>query len=317
MKTRKMRIILLGTLLFTLFSCSEEGEIDLNQNIKGEGNRSLSLVVSPQEIWVGVPVTVKVTMKGKREDDVIFPKVEELPEGLTLKSTHTDDNTLTILFTPQKPGSYQLSPFSVLFESETGSVEILSRPVQIEVISLAGGEESFSPILPAQRIGIFLWWQTVLIILIFLLLGAVLFWVLYWRKRVVLPPPEPIWVTLERGVEEIKEEPLLSGDLGLLYDQTTSLVKKALDGVYNQHTSERTREEFMGELTLSNDLLTEEKMWFIHFFERADMVRFARLSLDREAAMGDLDESLRFVGKAIKKAKEPVLPTYEQKEVKS
>jgi hypothetical protein len=302
---RKLTLLLLVPFLF--FSCKGQENESLTQKIQGEGNRSLILTAGPDKPWVGVPFTLELIMKGEKEDDVLFPKVEQdfLPEGLVLKDYHADDNRLTLTVTAEKAGTYSLPPLTILFDNDRGGVELLTRPVNFEVTSLVGeGEEGISPLSSALSIGFLTRGES--LILSGVLMGLVLFffWLFYWRKRKKHIPPEPVWLILERERDNLTGDGnLLEGDPGLFYDRAVCLVKKALDRVYGENTGERTREEFMVNLMSSPFYEPELKAWFSHFFERADMVRFARTSVEKETALRDLDETIRFVNRATEKAR--------------
>ncbi|MDC7219675.1 MAG: hypothetical protein PQJ59_07025 [Spirochaetales bacterium] len=300
-----MRKIPLFLLIIALFSCGGKENPSLNQKIRGEGERSLILKAGPEEVWVGVPFTLELTMKGEKEDDVLFPKIGQsfLPEGLLLRDYRADDNLLILTVKAEKAGVYAIPPLNVLFDNAAGGVELLTRPVEFEVVSLIQEGEELSPLAGSRRIGFLTTLQTVIAIAALLVAGLFLFWLLYWRKRVKITPPEPIWITLERGKTELlADENLMEGDRGVFYDRSVSLVKKALDGVYGENTGERTREEFMESLLLSSRYEAEVKAWFVKFFERADMVRFARSEVARDRALADLDETVRFVSRAAEEA---------------
>jgi hypothetical protein len=136
--------ILLVSLLLILIGCSEKINSDLTQKIQGQGNRLLTYTLSPEEIWVGVPVTLTLKMKGEKDDDVFFNKPETLPENLRLIEAKADDNQLKITLKADKPGEYALPPLSVMFENPRENVELLTRPMEFSVISLVeeGSENS-------------------------------------------------------------------------------------------------------------------------------------------------------------------------------
>ena len=301
-----MRKIFLVLTVLSLLSCSGQ-DTSLNQKIRGEGNRSLSLTAGPEEVWVGVPFTVELRMKGEKDDDVLFPTIEQdfLPEGLILKDCHVDDNQLTLTVSAEKAGSYAIPPLNVLFDNGSGGVELLTRPVEFDVVSLVGeGQEEMADITPALSIGFLTRGQIALAAGLILLIGLFLFWLLYWRRRVKIIPPEPVWTILEREIGLLQNDAaLLEGEGDEFYDRSVSLVKKALDGVYGEKTGERTREEFMADLLHSSRYEGDLKAWFVNFFERADMVRFARTGFSRDTALRDLDEAIRFVRRAAEQAR--------------
>jgi hypothetical protein len=300
--------ILLVSLLLILIGCSEKINSDLTQKIQGQGNRLLTYTLSPEEIWVGVPVTLTLKMKGEKDDDVLFNKPETLPENLRLIEAKADDNQLKITLKADKPGEYALPPLSVMFENPRENVELLTRPMEFSVISLVeeGSENSFSGLWDAMKIGFLPLWQVLVIFIGLILTGLFLFWLLYWRKREKTVPPEPVWAVLERDLARLtSDKNLLDQDRGRFYDLTVSLVKKGLDGVYEQHTGEQTREEFSSALILCPQLDSEVKLWLTRFFERADLVRFARGEVEKDISQADLYEVVRFTGEAIAKAKEP------------
>ena len=301
---RKHTFILLALLAF---SCSDGENPSLNQKIRGEGDRSLTLSAGPEEVWVGVPFTVELNMKGEEDDDVLFPDVDQdfLPEGLILRECRADDNFLSLTVTAEKPGSYAISPLNVLFDNHQGGVELLTRPVEFNVLSLTGdGQEPMADIAPALPIGFLTRGQTALAGGGAIAIALLLFWFLYWRKRAGIIPPEPVWRVLEREMEGLQNDSaLLNGEGDRFYDRSSSLVKMALDGVYGERTGERTREEFISDLLHSSRYEGDRKAWFVNFFERADMVRFARTGYSRDTALRDLDETIRFVRAAAETAR--------------
>ncbi|MBN2626896.1 MAG: hypothetical protein JXA95_09545 [Spirochaetales bacterium] len=303
--TRRLPLFLL--FLVTLFSCAGKQDSSLTQKIRGEGNRSLILTAGPEEVWVGVPFSLSLDMKGEKDDDVLFPKIDQefLPEGLILKSFKADDNRLTLSVTAEKSGDFTIPPISVLFDNGGDSVELLTRPVDFSVVSLLDGEDqTMADISPSLRIG-FMTLPWVLGLsggaLAAVLIAA---WLIMRYRRKHNVPPEPVWVGLERDRDALsRDNSLMEGDMGRFYDLSTSLVRRALDGVYGESTGEKTREEFIGSLLTSSQYASEVKAWFVRFFERADLVRFARMAIEKDTIVRDLDETLRFTGQAVEEAK--------------
>lgn len=306
-----MKRLIVVLALFSVFlfsSCGPSPQRELTQKIRGEGKRRLTLTVAPETLWVGVPIHLALEIDGERDDDVVFTDLSrwELPESLVLTHSRADDNRLDITLRAEKPGSYTLPPLWVLFENPAGNREMLTRPLELSVVSLVGeeGERTLSPNAGPMKIGFLPLWLVLVIGGSFLAAGIILFWLLYRRRRGRIIREEPIWVQLEREREALKRDPhLLDGDRGRFYDVTGRLVRKALDGVYGQSTRERTREEFMTDLVESDLFQPERKLWFSRFFERADLVRFAKADADREAALADLDEVFRFARDAAETAR--------------
>jgi hypothetical protein len=301
------RIALFLLLSAALFSCAHGKDSSLTQKIRGEGNRSLILTAGPEKVWVGVPFLLTLDMKGEKGDDVLFPKIDQefLPEGLILKSFKADDNRLTLSVTAERSGDFAIPPVRVLFDNDGDNVELLTRPVEFSVATLlAEGDQAMADLSPSLRIG-FLTLPWILGLSCGFLAAALIILRLFLRqRRKNNSPPEAVWARLERDRDALsRDNTLMEGDLGRFYDLSTSLVRRALDGVYGESTGEKTREEFIGSLLTSSLYASEVKAWFVRFFERADLVRFARMTIDRNTALRDLDEVLRFAGQAVEAAK--------------
>jgi hypothetical protein len=120
-------------------------------------------------------------------------------------------------------------------------------------------------------------WSWVLLLSAILLLTAMLFLVWQrWHKHRMMVPPIPVIPPHVRARKKLDEALALIGQAREFCILVSDTIRWYLEERFQFHAPERTTEEFLYELQVT-DLLTEaQKQSLVDFLARCDLVKFAR-----------------------------------------
>jgi len=127
---------------------------------------------------------------------------------------------------------------------------------------------------------------TVVLLLVATAVGLILYFSLR-RKQIAVPPPIPPHVRAKQKLQEALALISQPKPFCILVSDTARFY---LEERFNFHAPDRTTEEFLHELQITNLLLPDQKESLGEFLKRCDLVKFARYE-PREVELKDLHNS--------------------------
>lgn len=207
---------------------------------------------------------------------------------------------------PFLSGNYQIPPFTFEFhdanDPEAKKYELVTEPVDIEVTSLLGeqhGELVIADIediveMPATKA--YLWWTLGAAGVI----AAVGVWLYLRRKRVaeivrIFKPAHEI--ALWRLQALIEEDLVKAGEIKEFYERISNILRCYIEHRFDLRAPERTTEEFLSELAVTDVLAVSDKNDLAEFLKHCDLVKFARHSPTDEQIQRTFDMVTGFIEK--------------------
>jgi hypothetical protein len=141
---------------------------------------------------------------------------------------------------------------------------------------------------PIEIINVWLWVAigVVALVLVIVAVGLLLYYILR-KKPVVVPPPVPPHVRAKQKLQEALALIAQPKPFCILVSDT---LRFYLEERFKFHAPERTTEEFLHELQVTDRLLPDQKESLGEFLKRCDLVKFARYE-PRETELHDLHDS--------------------------
>ena len=124
------------------------------------------------------------------------------------------------------------------------------------------------------------------------------------RERAALPkpspPPPPPHVLALEALRRLSEKGFLErNESDPFYVELSAILREYLEGRFRLNAPEQTTEEIVEGLSRSPELTGRQRNVLLEFLRRADLVKFAKGSAEREAMQEAFDVAKRFVQETI------------------
>ncbi|MGY0391085.1 hypothetical protein ACW5R3_00825 [Bizionia sp. KMM 8389] len=268
------------------------------------------------EIKIGEEITFQIEVETDSTDLVVFPEGATFLPLEVIESYKIDTTKNSAKFnlikkyglTQFDSGAYTIPRQKVIINDKTfftDSLGVTVNPVIVD--TLKQGLYAIKPIISLEKSSSN-WWQIVLVVLfVGALIAGLLYWFI-WRKKglteeekiALLPPYDRAKLALKK----LDDNRYLEEDaFKAYYSELTLAIRRYLDEKVYDHALESTTDELMSRLHMLKeanqiDLSSETLKNLEDVFKRADLVKFAKSSPDKELAKFDrkvIDEEIDHV----------------------
>lgn len=257
------------------------------------------------EIKIGEQITYKIHVETDSTDLVVFPEGDTFSPLEVIESYKTDTTKTGTKFrlikkyglTQFDSGSYTIPRQKIILNSKTlftDSLKIRVKPVIVDTTKQ--GMYAIKPIITVEK-STSNWWKTILVVLLIIGLITFLIYWFIWRKKpltedekiALLPPYDRAKLALEQLDKKHYLEAAAYKDY---YSELTLAIRRYLDEKVYHHALESTTDELISRLRLLKegnqiDLSLETIKNLESIFKRADLVKFAKSSPDKDLAKFD------------------------------
>jgi len=309
--------------LLSPFSCKKEKseEVDTsNYEIAKQYKRGLATLdvkVDRKEITIADQVNLVLQVNITEDFEVEMPKFGEKLEQFLIKDYRIppprliEDGKLllqrTYVLEPFLSGEYTIPAMKIQFwkkdEADGPKYELETEALAIQVKSLLPEttaeleiRDIAAPVSlpPPSRVRIYAIAGGGIALLLF----AVLF-MLWWKRRRVdafVIPKIPAHELAYRELEKLLAEKLLDQEqVKGFYYKLTDILRHYIENRFGLHAPERTSEEFLDELQISNILQAEHKQLLKDYMQHCDLVKFAEHQPATEDIQKTFDACKRFI----------------------
>ena len=162
------------------------------------------------------------------------------------------------------------------FQKKKSKNQFVISPVKFEIESKGKGEARFHDIRDVNTIKLVPFWMWLLLgILPFFGLGIGIY---YWKRHQAVEKIEikdPKEIALEALEHLLSLNYLRKGEFKLFYFELTKIVRNYMEGAYSLRAPHQTTEEFLLELSYSEEFSKCIREKIIHFLNKADLVKYA------------------------------------------
>lgn len=313
MKTRDnphISDVLLFWLLFSVLCLLNIGFAQEEASVTAEATFDKS------EITIGDKVKYAVTVEVDKDTKIDFPVIDSMliGQGFTIRdfgqekpvkiSRHRVRRKYWYLLDTYVTGSYTIPPAVIKYALPDGTEgETETQEVFLEVKSvIKEGEEPQDirdikiPVeIKISYKNVIIW--STLILLFVLGLGTGI--LLYFKYRhIIKPPPLPIpaHVIALRDLEKARGMSLENeGKIKEYYISVSGIIRRYIEKRFGLHAPERTTEEFLTELTVTDTLNQTHKGLLRDFLKHCDLVKFAKYGPTKNEIDGAYKTGRRFV----------------------
>ena len=286
--------------IFIVFAYTEDTCLaqDVLKEESSEKPVSVSASVDKARATIGDKINYKITVDFPENVEVFFPETKDKVGGLAVKDFAVSDierdngritRELSYVLETYKASSYIIPAFDIKYKEKLKSeAEVAKTPeIFIEVVTMLDPDASdVRGIKPPVSLNKRYFKLYIIIAIIFgvLLLAAVVLHYIYHRKqRETESIPEPLSAhqIAYNDLESLKAMNLISkGQIKEYYYRLSDIVRHYIENRFKLMAPERTTEEFLAEMTVTDRLTGVHKELVGNFLEHCDMVKFAAYGPD-------------------------------------
>ena len=274
---------------------------------------SVSANVDKARATIGDKINYKITVDFPENIEVFFPETKDKVGGLAVKDFDVADiekekgritREFRYVLETYKTGSYIIPAFDIKYKEKLKSeVEVAKTPeIFIEVATTLDEDASdVRGIKPPVALDKSYFRLYIIIAIVFgvLILAAIILHYLYRRKHretESIPEPLPAHQIAYNDLESLMAMDLISkGQTKEYYYRLSNIVRHYIENRFKLMAPERTTEEFLAEMTVTERLTEDHKELVGNFLEHCDMVKFAAYGPDSREIENSFNSAKKLV----------------------
>lgn len=303
-------IVVLIALVFTKHTCMAEKTLDA----EGSGQIvNVSAYVDKAKVTIGERITYKITIDFSEGTDVLPPEIKDTIGGLAVKDSGIEESEkkdggftrkLWYVLETYKTGSYIMPAFDIKYIKKLKAEEAVAKTPEVFVEVVSTLDENASDIRDIRSPVAINKNYTRLYIIIAIVFGVLavtgfVIMFLYRRKqRKIEFVPEPLSAhqIAYNELDNLRASDLISkGRIKEYYYRLSNIARRYIENRFMLMAPERTTEEFLTEMTVTDKLREEHKELVSNFLEHCDMVKFAAYGPDSREIEHSFNSAKRLV----------------------
>lgn len=274
---------------------------------------SVSASVDKARATIGDKINYKITVAFPENIEVFFPETKDKVGGLAVKDFDVADiekekgritREFRYVLETYKTGSYIIPAFDIKYKEKLKSeVEVAKTPeIFIEVATTLDEDASdVRDIKPPVALDKSYFRLYIIIAIVFgvLILAAIILHYIYRRKHretESIPEPLPAHQIAYNDLESLMAMDLISkGQIKEYYYRLSNIVRHYIENRFRLMAPERTTEEFLAEMTVTERLTEDHKELVGNFLEHCDMVKFAAYGPDSREIENSFNSAKKLV----------------------
>ena len=274
---------------------SDKAKFEIDK-VYERGPLTVHIRVNKGKITIAETVLLEIESAMKPGYKLQMPKVDKVLENFGIIDWRNTGDRLDEQNNIISKYQYRLEPFlsgtypipALQFEFEDANniegkkYELATEPIDIEVTSLLGEERSKLAIADIEDVveipgKLSYWW--IFGALTGLVIASAGGWMYLRRKRInelvrIFKPAHEI--AYDRLRELVGQDLIKQGRIKEFYERISDILRHYIEHRFNLRAPERTTEEFLAELRLTDYLSVPDKNSLGEFLEHCDMVKFAK-----------------------------------------
>jgi hypothetical protein len=280
------------------------------------GPLSVHVRLDKDKINISETVLLELEATIKPGYEVEMPKVEQVYENFGIvdwdnPGDRLDENNNVVSsyqyrLEPFVSGDFSIPAFTFEFRDvnsvEEKKYELITEPIEIEVASLLGEQRENLTIADIEDVvempeTVSLWWVWVVGAIAVIGVGS---WLYLRRKgytelvRIFKPAHE---IAYERLKALVADDLIKAGKIKEFYERISDILRHYIEHRFELRAPERTTEEFLTELAVTDVLAESDKELLGEFLKHCDLVKFAKHEPGTEQIQKTFDSVKDFIEK--------------------
>ena len=301
--------------IFIVFAYAEETCLaqDVLKEESADNTVTVNANVDKARATIGDKINYKITVGFPENIEVFFPETKDKVGGLAVKDFAVSDTEkekgriireFRYVLETYKTGSYIIPAFDIKYKEKLKSEEEVAKAPEVFIEVVTTLDENASDvrgIKPPVSLDKRYFKLYIIIAIVFgvLLLVAVVLHFIYRRKHgeiEAIPEPLSAHQIAYNDLERLSAMGLISkGQIKEYYYCLSNIVRHYIENRFNLMAPERTTEEFLAEMMVTDRLTGDHKELVGNFLEHCDMVKFAAYGPDGREIENSFNSAKRLV----------------------
>ncbi len=310
-------IIIIILFVYTEDTCRAQ---DVSKDENPEQLVSVSANVDKARATIGDKINYRITVDFPANIEVVFPETKDKVGGLAVKDFAVSDTEkeeggttreFRYVLETYKTGSYIIPASDIKYKEKTKSevMAVKTPEIFIEVVTTLDDDASdvrdIKPPVSLDKRYFKLYIIIAIVFGVLVLIAAVLHYIYHKKQTETEPVQEilPAWQIAYNDLESLKELDLISkGSIKEYYYRLSNIVRQYIENRFKLMAPERTTEEFLTEMMVTDRLTGDHKELVGNFLEHCDMVKFAAYGPDSR----EIENSFNSAKKLVDETKETI-----------
>jgi hypothetical protein len=279
----------------------------------GDSAPHVNANVDKAKVTIGDKIKYKITVDFLEGIEILLPEIKDKVGGIAVKDFGIEESrnekgriTQEIWYTLEtfNTGSYIIPAFDIKYKTrpETEEAVVKTPEVFIEVVTTldenASDVRGITPTVAINKSYFRLYYIIAIVFGALAIAGAIILF-LYRRKQKEIesvPEPLPAYQIAYNELENLRALNLISeGRIKEYYYRLSNIVRHYIESRFKLMAPERTTEEFLAEMTVTDRLAEVHKELISNFLEHCDMVKFAAYGPDSREIENAFDLAIKLV----------------------
>jgi hypothetical protein len=279
----------------------------------GDSAPHVNANVDKAKVTIGDKIKYKITVDFLEGIEILLPEIKDKVGGIAVKDFGIEESrnekgriTQEIWYTLEtfNTGSYIIPAFDIKYKTrpETEEAVVKTPEVFIEVVTTldenASDVRGITPTVAINKSYSRLYYIIAIVFGALAIAGAIILF-LYRRKQKEIesvPEPLPAYQIAYNELENLRALNLISeGRIKEYYYRLSNIVRHYIESRFKLMAPERTTEEFLAEMTVTDRLAEVHKELISNFLEHCDMVKFAAYGPDTREIENSFDSAIKLV----------------------
>ncbi|MFQ5686168.1 MAG: BatD family protein [Candidatus Scalindua sp.] len=283
--------------------------------------------VDKAKVTIGDKINYKITVDFPEGIEILLPEIKDEVGEFAVKDSGIEESRneegrvtreIWYILETFNTGSYIIPAFDIKYKTKPESEEATVKTPEVFIEVLTTLDENASDIRdikPPVTINKNYFRLYIIIAIVFgvLVFAAAVILFLQRRKQKEIefvPEPLPAYQIAYNELENLRTLNLISeGRIKEYYYRLSNIVRRYIENRFKLMAPERTTEEFLAEMTVTDRLAEVHKTLISHFLEHCDMVKFAAYGPCSREIENAFDSAIKLVDET-KEVSEKELSTH-------
>ena len=301
-------ILILTVLVYAKYTYADRKTVD-----EGDSKPHVNANVDRAKVTIGDKINYKITVDFPEGMEVLPPEIKDEVGGLAVDDLGIEESRnekgriireIRYVLETFNTGSYIIPAFDIKYKTkpETEEAVVKTPEVFIEVVTTLDEDASdvrdIRPPVVIKKNYFRLYYIVAIVFGVLAIAGAIMLFLYRKKQREVEFVSEPLSAhqIAYNELESLRALKLISeGRIKEYYYRLSNIVRCYIESRFKLMAPERTTEEFLAEMTVTDRLAEEHKELISNFLEHCDTVKFAAYGPDSREIENAFNSAIKLV----------------------
>jgi len=301
-------ILILTVLVYAKYTYADRKTVD-----EGDSKPHVNANVDRAKVTIGDKINYKITVDFPEGMEVLPPEIKDEVGGLAVDDLGIEESRnekgriireIRYVLETFNTGSYIIPAFDIKYKTKPETEEAVVKTPEVFIVVVTTLDEDASdvrdirPPVVIKKNYFRLYYIVAIVFGVLAIAGAIMLFLYRKKQREVEFVPEPLSAhqIAYNELESLRALKLISeGRIKEYYYRLSNIVRCYIESRFKLMAPERTTEEFLAEMTVTDRLAEVHKKLISNFLEHCDMVKFAAYGPDRREIENAFNSAIKLV----------------------